>query len=254
MAFHGEVALVTGAASGMGRLAVERLVQAGAKVAALDVNEEGLRQAASGLEGVRCWPVDVTNPEAVEVAVAEAESELGPVDRVLNAAAIMPTRPLLEQPRDEMLRIMDVNYGGMVNVTMATFPGMIERGRGDLVNFASLAGWLPSPHFGAYNASKFAVVAFTEVLAQENRGKGVRVACVCPPPVDTPLLAQAASRPKILDEVPPIPPAAVLDATERALEKGQLLVFPGPRTRTAWRLRRWLPSLLWTRLHKIEGT
>jgi NAD(P)-dependent dehydrogenase (short-subunit alcohol dehydrogenase family) len=253
MAFRGRVALVTGAASGMGRLAVQRLAEAGAAVAALDVNEEGLRQAASGHEGVRSWAVDVTNPQAVDTVVAEAERELGPVDRVVNAAAIMPTRLLLEQSREEILHIMDVNYGGTVNVCMATLPGMVERGSGDLVNFASMAGWLPTLHFGAYNASKFAVVAFSEVLAHENRRSGVRFACVCPPPVDTPLLAQADSKPKLLDEVPPIRPDAVLDAIERSLERGDLFVFPGRGTRTGWRMRRWFPGLVWQRLHKIEG-
>lgn len=253
MAFSGQVALVTGGASGMGRLCVERLAAGGAKVAALDVNEEGLRQTASGLENVRTFPVDVTNPEAVDAAVAEAERDLGPVERVVNAAAILPTRLLLEQPREEILRIMEINYGGTVNVTMATLPGMVERGRGDLVNFASMAGWLPSPHFGAYNASKFAVVAFTEVLAHENRKSGVRFACVCPPVVDTPLLAQATSKPKVLDEMPPITPEVVIDATERALEKGQLFVFPGRVTKAGWRLRRWFPGLVWRRMLKLEG-
>jgi len=253
MAFEGQVALVTGAASGMGRLASERLAAGGAKVAALDLNEEGLRQAASGHQAIRSWPVDVTNPQAVESAVKEVERELGPIDRVVNAAAILPTRLLLEQPREEILRIMDVNYGGTVSVTMATLPGMVERGRGDLINFASMAGWVPTPHFGAYNASKFAVVAFTEVLAQENRKSGVRFACVCPPPVDTPLLAQATSKPKILDQMPPIRPEAVLDATERCLAKGQLFVFPGRGTKAGWRFRRWFPGLVWRQLRKLEG-
>ena len=253
MAFDGQVALVTGAASGMGLLATQRLAAAGAKVAALDVNEEGLRQAASGRDTVRAWPVDVTNAQAVDAAVAEAERELGPIDRVYNAAAIMPTRLLLEQPREEIHRIMEINYGGTVNVTLATLPGMVERGRGDLVNFASLAGWIPIPHFGAYNASKFAVVAFSEVLAHENRRSGVRFACVCPPPVDTPLLAQADSKPKMLDEMTPIPPERVLDAIERSLEKGRLFVFPGRGSKAAWRARRWTPGLVWRRALKIEG-
>jgi short-subunit dehydrogenase len=148
---------------------------------------------------------------------------------------------------------MAINYGGVVNVSKAVLPGMVERGRGDLINFASLAGWIPTPHFGAYNASKFAVVAFTEVLHHENRGSGVRFACVCPPPVRTPLLDQAKSQPKLLAEVPPIEPEVVLDAIETSLEKGRLWVFPGRDSAMAWRMRRFLPGLFWWRLHKIEG-
>jgi short-subunit dehydrogenase len=154
---------------------------------------------------------------------------------------------------DEIHRIMDVNYGGLVNVTMAVLPGMLERGRGDMIQFASLAGWIPTLHFGAYNASKFAVVAFSEVLFHEIRGRGVRLACVCPPPVATPLLDQAKSKPKLLDEGPPIEPAVVLDAIETSLDKGRLWVYPGRGSTAAWRVRRWLPGLLWRRIHKIEG-
>ena len=164
MAFDGKVALVTGAASGMGQLAAQQLASAGATVAALDVDEEGLRQTASGHESIRNWAVDVTNPQAVEAAVRQAEEDLGPIERVYNAAAIMPSNLLLDQDRELIHRIMEINYGGTVNVTLATLPGMLERGRGDLINFASMAGWVPLLHFGAYNASKFAVVAFSEVL------------------------------------------------------------------------------------------
>ncbi len=253
MAFEGGVVVVTGATSGMGRLAAQRMAAAGAGVAAFDVNEEGLRETASGSDAIRARAVDVSNARAVEEALFEVQRDLGPVDRVYNAAAIMPTSLLVEHDLQDIQRIMQVNYGGVVNVSKALLPGMLERGRGDLINFASLAGWIPTPHFGAYNASKFAVVAFTEVLHHENRGRGVRFACVCPPPVRTPLLDQAKSRPKLLDEVPPIEPEVVLDAVERSLEKGRLWVFPGRDSRAAWRLRRFLPNLLWWRLHRIEG-
>jgi NAD(P)-dependent dehydrogenase (short-subunit alcohol dehydrogenase family) len=253
MAFHGKVALVTGAASGMGRLATRRLAAGGARVAALDVNEAGLRETRGEDERVRTYRLDVTDARAVEATVRQVEADLGPVDRVLNAAAIMPTDRLLDQDADLVNRIMAINYGGTVNVTMAVLPGMLERGRGDLVNFASVAGWLPTLHFGAYNASKFAVVAFTEVLYHETRGRGVRFACVCPPPVATPLLDQAKSQPKVLDAVPPIPPERVLDAIERDLERGRLMVVPDRNAAlTVW-FRRFLPGLTWWNVHRVEG-
>ena len=156
MPFDGKVVLITGAGSGMGRLAARRLAAAGASVAGVDVNEAGLRETGQGCERFRAWPLDVTDERAVASTVAEIESALGPVDRVMNAAAIMPTELILKQDAGLINRIMDINYGGTVNVTMATLPGMLARGRGDLVNFASIAGWVPSMHFGAYNASKFA--------------------------------------------------------------------------------------------------
>ena len=253
MAFYGQVALVTGGASGMGRLAARRLAAGGAQVAILDVNEQGLRETKGDVEAIRAYPVDVTDARAVSAVVRRIESELGAVDRVMNAAAIMPTERILNQDADLINRIMAINYGGTVNVTMATLPGMISRGRGDLVNFASVAGWLPTLHFGAYNASKFAVVAFTEVLYHENRGRGVRFACVCPPPVATPLLDQAKSQPKVLESVPAIKPEQVLDAIESGLEKGKLMVFPdATAAATVW-FRRHAPALSWWYVHRVEG-
>ncbi len=227
----------------------------GATVAAIDVNEAGLRETASASERIRPFALDVTDPRAVAQRVREVESAFGPIDRVYNAAAIMPTSLLMQQELDVVHRIMAINYGGVVNVTYATLPGMLERGSGELVNFASIAGWLPTPHFGAYNASKFAVVAFTEVLYHENRKKGVKITCVCPPPVATPLLDQAKSRPRVLEQpgMGPIKPEAVLDDIERALARGQLWVFPGRGTALIWRMRRWIPGLVWSNLHRIEG-
>jgi NAD(P)-dependent dehydrogenase (short-subunit alcohol dehydrogenase family) len=255
MAFRGKVALVTGAASGMGRLATRNLARDGARVAALDVDEAGLRETAEGLSGVTPFCVDVTHADAVAAAVKEVEATLGPIERVMNAAAIMPLGRLLEQDVETIDRIMAINYGGVMHVAKAALPAMLERGRGDLVNFASMAGWLPTLLMGAYNASKFAVVAASEVLYHENRGRGVRFACVCPPPVATPLLDQgrATAWPKLLEQSPVLEPQEVLDAIEDALEAGRFFVFPGRGTALAWRMRRFLPSLLWRRIHAVEG-
>ena len=255
MAFHGKVVFVTGGASGMGKLACERMAAEGARVAAVDVNEEGLAALAKTNDAIHAYPLDVTDTAAVEACVREVEGALGPIDRVYNAAAIMPTGLLMEQDTADILRIMDVDYAGVVNVCKSTMPGMLERGRGDMIVFASIAGWSPTLHFGAYNAAKFAVVAFTEVLHHENRNRGVRIVCVCPPPVDTPLLDQAKSEPKILKQpgMEPIPPEEVLDAIERDLERGRLMCFPNRRTHAGQVLRRLFPGLVWAGVHRIEG-
>ena len=252
MSFSGQVVFITGGGSGMGRLAAQRMADAGAKVAAVDVNEAGLEETAAGREGIDTWRLDVTDNQAVLATVKEVEDRLGPIDRVYNAAAIMPTAPLMEQDTETITRVMRVDYDGVVHVAKATLPGMLERGRGDLINFASIAGWGPTLDFGAYNAAKFAVVAFSEVLYHENIGKGVRIIAVCPPPVATPLLEQATSKPKILDQGKPIPPEHVLDAIERDLAKGKPFCFPNAQTKLAWRMRRWMPDLVWSMVHRIE--
>jgi len=253
MSFSSQVVFVTGGGSGMGRLAAQRMADAGAKVAAVDVNEAGLAETAEGREGIHTWRLDVTDNEAVLATVKEVEDRLGPIDRVYNAAAIMPTGLLIEQDTETITRIMRVDYDGVVHVAKATLPGMLERGRGDLINFASIAGWGPTLHFGAYNAAKFAVVAFSEVLHHENRGRGVRIIAVCPPPVATPLLDQATSRPKVLELGKPIPPGRVLDAIERDLAKGRPFCFPTAQTKLAHIMRRLAPGFVWSMVHRVEG-
>ncbi len=253
MSFASQVVFVTGGGSGMGRLAAQRMADAGAKVAAVDVNEAGLAETAEGREGVHTWRLDVTDNQAVLATVKEVEDRLGPIDRVYNAAAIMPTGLLMEQDTETITRIMDVDYNGVVHVAKAILPGMLERGRGDLINFASIAGWGPTLHFGAYNAAKFAVVAFSEVLYHENRGRGVRIIAVCPPPVATPLLDQATSKPRMLEIGKPIPPGRVLDAIERDLAKGKPFCFPTAQTKLAQVMRRFAPGLVWWMVHRVEG-
>lgn len=254
MAFRGRVALVTGAASGMGRVAARRLSQAGARVAAVDLNEEGLLETGRGLDGFHGHAVDVSDAPSVRELVERVEDDLGPIDRAVNAAAIMPTGLLADMDADQVRRVMDVNYSGTVNVSLAVLPRMLARGSGDLVNFASIAGWVPNLHFGAYDASKFAVVAFTEVLHHENRGRGVRILCVCPGKVQTPLLEQAKSDPRILQlGAKPIAPERVIDGIEPALEKGRVFVFSDWQTRTGWWMRRLAPWLMWWIDHRAEG-
>ncbi len=251
---EGRVALVVGGGSGMGRLAAQRWASAGGIAIAADLNAAGLRGTAEGHANVFPRSLDVCDAAAVAALVKDVEAEHGPLERVYNAAAIQPTGHLLDRDLEEIHRVMHVNYGGLVNVSLAVLPRMLERGRGALVNFASIAGWVPNMHFGAYAASKFAVVAFTEVLYHENRGRGVHICCVCPSQVDTPLRAQATSKPRIMDVGPkPQAPGVVLDAIDRAIEKQRFWVFPGFHTGAGWRLRRFLPWVMWKIDHNAEG-
>lgn len=249
-----KVLFITGAGSGMGQLSARRALAAGWAVAAVDVNSKGLDALGDSPDLLKLV-VDITDAEAVEAAVARTEATLGPIERLTNAAAIMPLGLLSEQPRDLIHKIMAINYGGLVNVSKAALPRMVARGHGEFISYASMAGHWPLIYMGAYNASKFAVVAYTEVLYHEHRNSGVRILCACPPIVATPLLEQGRQTtwPKIFDQFPPITPEVVLEDIERSLARGDFWAFPGPLSRLVWRLRRLMPGVLWWRAHQIEG-
>lgn len=247
------VALITGAGSGMGQRYAQRLLAQGWRVAALDVNAAGL-EALGDQPALLRLVADVRDEQAVRDAVARTEGEFGPLTRVVNAAAVMPLGAVLEQDAATVRRIFDINVMGLVHLSQATMPGMLARGSGEFVSFASLAGHLPIFFMGAYAASKFATVAYTEVLYQENRNHGVHVCCVCPPAVNTPLLEQgrATRWPRALDFYPMIEPDTVLDALDRALRRRRFWVFPGWYTLGNLWSRRLFPGLTWWILRLIE--
>ncbi|MFK7976214.1 MAG: SDR family NAD(P)-dependent oxidoreductase [Halioglobus sp.] len=251
-----QVVLITGGGSGMGREAARRFAQAGATVALFDLNTQGMAETAEGLSSIHSWTVDVTDFEAVCAAVKEVEAQHGPVERLYNCAAIMPFGKLAEQDNAIIHKQMAINYGGLVNITQAVLPGMLERGRGDFVSFASMAGIIPMLLTGAYTATKFAVRAFTETLYHENRNSGVRFACVCPPAVATPLLKQGreSAWPKMLDGAgEPLQPSVVIDAIEECLAKGKFMVLPTRDARIGALMRRLAPGLIWKQVHDTEG-
>lgn len=255
MAFTGKVALVTGGGSGMGQRACERLAAKGATVAALDINAAGLEKTAAVSDQIHTYTVDVTDTDAVADVVAKVEANLGPIDRVMAAAGIMPSDRLVDMPTSTVLKTMRVNFDGVVNTVMPTMELMRERGRGDMIIFASLVGHQPVMGQAAYTASKFAVKAFAEVLYHENIHSAIRFACVCPPAVQTPLMEQLNDETRFLiDQLPKwaqLTSDKVLDATEKALEKGKFWVMPGiaKGSATYYRL---FPGLNWKGFHKLE--
>ncbi|MFC5291037.1 SDR family NAD(P)-dependent oxidoreductase [Actinokineospora guangxiensis] len=175
--FQGKVAVVTGAASGIGAALVRALLAEGALVAASDVAE--LPET-----GARGYRVDVTDRDAVYAHAAEVAGEFGRVDLVVNNAGVA-LKGTVRQMSDEDFRwVVDTNFWGVVHGTRAFLPHLVES-RGSLVNVSSVFGLIGVPSQSAYNAAKFAVRGFTEALRQELRGTGVGVSCVHPGGVKT---------------------------------------------------------------------
>ena len=191
MNLEGLGAVVTGGGRGIGQAVARTLAEAGARVvlAARTVTE--IQAVARELGGAGCdvgaERCDVTDPEAVEGLRRRALERLGAVDILVNNAGVATSAPLKSQTLEEWRRLFAVNVEGAFLVTRAFLPGMIERGRGRVVNVASVAGRTGAPYLAAYTASKHALVGFTRALAAEVAARGVTVNAVCPGYVDTPL-------------------------------------------------------------------
>ena len=177
------VALVTGAASGIGAATVRRLRDEGARVAALDVTE--VPAAGDDVLALRC---DVRDETAVAAAVAAAAAWGGRLDLVANVAGVASYQHTSEVTLAEWERIIGINLTGTFLVARAALDALVAA-RGAIVNVASLAGVRGWRYSAAYSAAKGGVVALTRSLAVELAPAGVRVTCVCPGSVDTPLRA-----------------------------------------------------------------
>jgi NAD(P)-dependent dehydrogenase (short-subunit alcohol dehydrogenase family) len=202
------VALVTGAASGIGLATVRRLLEAGSKVAAVDRDEKALAKLSGELRLPRrlfTSALDVTDEAAAEKAVAMAGEALGGLDGVVNSAGIAADIHALETPVALFRKILDVNVVGTFIVARAAARLMKDRGGGAIVNIASVSGLRGGKGRSAYGASKGAVVVLTQVLANDLARYNIRVNAVAPGPVDTPMVKAvhtAADRALWLRHVP----------------------------------------------------
>jgi 2-hydroxycyclohexanecarboxyl-CoA dehydrogenase len=189
----GKVAVVTGAAGGIGAAIAAALVEAGAAVGVWDLDGGRAKEVADGLAGrARGVAVDITGRPSVEAAVVATESAFGPVDVLVNNAGIDRIEPFLQSEEATWDRIVAVNYLGTVRCCHVLVPGMVERGSGRVVNIASDAGRVGSSGEVVYSGTKGGVIAFSKALAREVAAKGVTVNVVCPGPTDTALLDQVA--------------------------------------------------------------
>lgn len=189
-AFAGQLAVVTGAGSGIGRALCLELAERGARVVAVDVNgpaaERTAELCAPATPGAVAQRVDVTDASAVDKLAAWVREEHGVPDLVVNNAGIGVAGPLLETPLADVERLVDVNLWGVIHGCRAFAPMMVESGGGGrIVNTASAAAYLPSRMYGAYSATKAAVLALSRALRGELAADGIGVTAVCPGLIDT---------------------------------------------------------------------
>jgi NADP-dependent 3-hydroxy acid dehydrogenase YdfG len=191
----GTAALVTGASSGIGTATARALAAQGAAVALLARRAERLQQVETDIESAGgtalAVAADVTNADEVAAAVQRVVDELGRLDTVVNNAGLMRMAPAAEAPLRDWDDLVRVNVQGVLYVTRAAVPHLIDaaatspRGVADLVTISSTAGWVARPNTAVYSLTKFGVNAFSEGIRQELLGKRVRVGVVGPGTVDT---------------------------------------------------------------------
>lgn len=185
MKFQNKVALITGAAVGIGRATAIVFAENGAKLVLVDINGEKLEALREELKkytnDVLCFVCDVSDERAVENVVKESQKEFGKIDILVNNAALWRgMKPFVDTPTEDWKKFIDINIMGVVYFTKATLPMMIENSWGRIINVASVAGVYGNANMVHYSATKGAVIAFTAALAKEVSDKGVLVNSVSP--------------------------------------------------------------------------
>ena len=188
----GKIAVVTGAAGVIGRATTELLAERGARIVAVDRKREELEDAIKGLPA-SAEPLAVTadvSEDEVADYVRAAVDRFGTIDVFYNNAGVEgEVRPITQYPLDTFRRVLDVNVVGVFLGMKHVLPVMLKQNKGSIINTASIAGLIGSPHIAVYSASKHAVIGLTRSAAWECTGTGVRVNCVCPGMIDSRMLS-----------------------------------------------------------------
>ncbi len=218
------IAIVTGAAQGIGFAVAKRLLQSGATVALWDIDDAALQTAKSRLDAlgtVTIETVNVADPDSVQTATNATMHKHGTIDiLVANAGIAGPNHPTWEYPIDAWKQIIDINLTGVFLCCRAVLPVMLRQNYGRIVNVASIAGKEGNPNAPAYSASKAGVIALTKSLGKETAASNIAVNCVTP----------AAARTRIFDQMKP----EFIDYMLSRIPRGRFLEVDEVSAMIAW--------------------
>ncbi len=237
-------AVVTGASRGIGAEYARALAARGHDVLLVARDKDRLERLAADLAvryGVEAgWEImDLAEPEAGHRLYAAARAHRAHVDVLVNNAGFGLYGSFVDMPSPKLQEMLRLHINTIVESVRLFLPGMLERGSGTIINVSSIAGLMPIPYLAQYGATKSFLVSFTEALAQEVRGSGVRIQACCPGSTDTDFHTTAGYVPK--DPVRIDSAAEVVSASLAALSRGPVTVTVGARGRLLAALSRWGP-------------
>ncbi len=210
--YKGKRVLITGGASGIGRIMAEKLLKEGASVIIWDISQKSIDATMgelSTLGSISANVVDVSDTESID----EAARAVGAIDVLINSAGIVVGRSFNDSTDEDIERTMAINTNGVMYVTSRFLPSMLERGAGHICNIASSAGYISNPNMSIYVASKWAVVGWSDSLRLELKGSGVRVTTVLPYYINTGMFDGVKSR------IPILEPEKVANIVLRSIKK-----------------------------------
>ena len=222
-------AVVTGASSGIGLEFARELARRGHPVLAVARRRERLqalaKEAAENGGRIEVLSADLTTEQGLASVLRRVE-ELGEIELLINNAGIANAGDFLRASLDHEIAALRLNIEAVVRLAHAIIPGMVRRGRGGVINLASVVGFQPFPHFAVYAASKSFVLSFTEALAEEIRGTGVQVLALCPGSVTTEMDVFAHNE-GLLGKLPSLTAEQVVETGLQALDGGRVVRVVG---------------------------
>ena len=255
--FANKIAIITGAASGIGRALAVELARRGAIVVMADVQTKMLEEVAGSItrDGyeVKAVTLDVTDFEAVKTLVNDTAARYGRLDYLFNNAGIAVGGEVRDCSIDDWRNVLDVNLFGVVNGVAAAYPLMAKQGSGHIINTASIEGLIPFPNAVSYVASKYGVVGLSNALRIEAADLGIKVSVVCPGYIKTAIFHTSKminiDREKMLESLPErfaLTPEACALVILRGVERNKAIIVVTGFAKILWLLHRIHPGLIFS--------